>query len=146
MAVGAGGVVVDVLCIMFLSVVVSETADEPTVASEETSEETRTSVCSLVFGSEETVEETRSTAAVSLDSSPIEEDVVETSLCPVAVLASVLNCGMFLADELSDTSVDRALVNTAGLEETTWLPFKAENSVTEVEASGLKSVISDLLV
>lgn len=38
----------------------------------------------------------------------------------------------------------RSLMGTAGL--TVWLPFKADSFVTEVETSGLKSVVSDLLV
>lgn len=53
---------------------------------------------------------------------------------------------MLLADELSDTSVDLSVVNTAGLEETIWLPFNADRSETEVETSGWKSAVTDLLV
>lgn len=37
-------------------------------------------------------------------------------------------------------------MNSAGLEETTCSPVGADSSVTEVETSGLKSVVSDLLV
>lgn len=48
--------------------------------------------------------------------------------------------------ELTDTSVDRLVVNAAGLEETKWPPFKVDSSETEVETSGLESVVSDLLV
>lgn len=38
------------------------------------------------------------------------------------------------------------MVDAAGLEETTWLPFSADSSVTAVETSGPKSVVTDLLV
>lgn len=101
---------------------------------------------SLVFVSEETVEETNVTASVSVDSGsfPVEEDVVETSWCTDGVSASFPSQGTFPADELSDTSVDRSVVNTAGL--TTWLPFKVDSSLTEVEMSGLTSVVNDLPV
>lgn len=38
------------------------------------------------------------------------------------------------------------MVNAAGLEETTWLLFRAHSSVTEAETSGGKRAVTDLLV
>ena len=95
------------------------------------------------------VEETRVTAVVSVDSSsfPIdEEDMVEACGCADDVLASIPSSVMFLTDKLSDESVDWSVVNTAGLGETMWLLFITESSVTDIETSGFKSAVTDLLV
>lgn len=95
------------------------------------------------------VEETRYTAVVSVDCSsfPIDEEVaLETCWFTDDVSASVLTSGTLLTDKLSDESVDWSVVNTAGLDETISLLFKAESSVTEVETEGVKSAVTDLLV
>lgn len=42
--------------------------------------------------------------------------------------------------------MNRSVVNTAGLEEIIWLPFKADSSATDVETSGSTCVGTDLLV
>lgn len=130
---------------------VSGTSDEPnvvaTLASEVvTSEVTAESVGSLVLLMKGIIEEARVTAAVAVDSlvSPSEE--VETPWLAEGDAASVPSSRAFPVEALTDTFVVRSVTNTAELDERVWLTFKGDKAVTEVEAPGPKSVVTDLLV